>query len=194
MELPFQSPLGKPRRQIRFRNLRNINPDTMTLDLQHLSAANFSSVNESVEYYNQSLNSLLDLHAPLKPIIQSLSHAQPLGTLTGKLRRMKTAGRVLERRLKASGLTVHRLAYHEHQKAYAQSLRDVQSQYYSSHHQQHNSLHHKPPPQTPSPLHSDSTEKQCSNFAAFFKTKVDTIRSLLSSLSAPPLTNSDFKF
>ncbi|KAJ4938115.1 hypothetical protein JOQ06_002741, partial [Pogonophryne albipinna] len=66
MDMSFQSPLSKPKCKIHFRNLRNINPDTMTLDLQHLSSANFLSVNESVECYNQSLNSLLDLHASLK--------------------------------------------------------------------------------------------------------------------------------
>ncbi|KAF3851428.1 hypothetical protein F7725_013200 [Dissostichus mawsoni] len=41
-----------------------------------------------------------------------------------------------------------------------------------------------------SPLHSDSTEKQCGNFAAFFKNKV-AIRSLLSSPSAPPVPTAD---
>ncbi|KAJ4946635.1 hypothetical protein JOQ06_024298 [Pogonophryne albipinna] len=144
MELSFQSPLSMPNRQIRFRNLRNINPNTMTLDLQHLSSANFSS-----------------------------------------------------RRLKASGLTVHRLADREHQKAYAQSLRDARSQYYSSlinnstgnSKQLFSTINHLLKPQ--SPLHSDSTEKQCSNFAAFFTNKVDTIRSLLSSPSAPPVTTAD---
>ncbi|KAJ4929265.1 hypothetical protein JOQ06_004876 [Pogonophryne albipinna] len=148
-----------PKRQIRFRNLRNINPDTMTLDLQHLSSANFSSA-----YYNQSLNSLLDLHAPLKTRMVTFSRSAPW--YTGKLRRMKTAGRVLERRLKASGLTVHRLAYREHQKAYAQSLRDAGSQYYSSlinnstgnSKQLFSTINHLLKPH--SPLHSDSTEKQ----------------------------------
>ncbi|KAF3844521.1 hypothetical protein F7725_007684, partial [Dissostichus mawsoni] len=167
------SPLSKPKRQIRFRNLRNINSDTMTLDLQHLSSANFSSVNESVEYYNQSLNSLPDLHAPLKTRMVTFSRSAPW--YTGELRRMKTAGPVLERRLKASGLTC---------------LRDARSEYYSSiinnstgnSKQLFSTINHLLKPQTP--LHSDSTEKQCSNFAAFFKTKVDTIRSLLSSPSS----------
>ncbi|KAJ4934778.1 hypothetical protein JOQ06_007560 [Pogonophryne albipinna] len=167
MELFFQSPLSKPKRQIRFRNLRNINPDTMTLDLQHLSSANFSSVNESVAYYNESLNSLLDLHAPLKTRMVTFSRSAPW--YTGELRRIKTAGRVLERRLKASELTVHRLAYREHQKAYAQSLRDARSQYYSSiinnstgnSKQLFSTINHLLKPQ--SPLHSDSTEKQSWN-------------------------------
>ncbi len=44
---------------------------------------------------------------------------------------MKEAGRVLERHLKVTGLTVHRQAYREHQKAYAKSLKDARSRYYS---------------------------------------------------------------
>ncbi|KAJ4940927.1 hypothetical protein JOQ06_027217 [Pogonophryne albipinna] len=116
---------------------------------------------------------------------------------TGELRRMKTAGCVFERRLKDSRLTVHRLAYREHQKAYAQSLRDARSQYYSSiinnstgnSKQLISTINHLLKPQ--SPLHSDSTEKQCKNFAAFFINKVDTIRSILSSPSAPPVPTAD---
>ncbi|KAF3842855.1 hypothetical protein F7725_001704 [Dissostichus mawsoni] len=81
----------------------------------------------------------------------------------------------------------------EHQKAYAQSLRDARSQYYSiiinnstgNSKQLFSTINHLLKPQ--SPLHSESTEKQCSNFAAFFKNKVDTIRSILSSPSAPPI-------
>ncbi|KAJ4942987.1 hypothetical protein JOQ06_005499, partial [Pogonophryne albipinna] len=82
-------------------------------------------------------------------------------------------------------------------KAYAQSLRDARSQYYSSlinnstgnSKQLFSTINHLLKPQ--SPLHSDSTEKQCSNFAAFFTNKVYTIRSLLSSPSAPPVTTAD---
>lgn len=45
MELPLLLPHTKPKRQIRFRNLKNINPDTMTSDLQHLSTITPTSVN-----------------------------------------------------------------------------------------------------------------------------------------------------
>ena len=73
----------------------------------------------------------------------------------------------------------------------------AQSQYYSSiinnstgnSKQLFSTINHLLKPQ--SPLHSDSTEKQCSNFAAFFKNKVDTIRSILSSPSAPPVPTAD---
>lgn len=109
--------------------MKNIDPDTLKMDLQLLSSANLSSVSESVDFYNKSLSSLLDLHAPLKSKTVTFLRSAPW--YTGELRKMKTAGRVLERRLKASGLTVHRQVYREHQKAYAQSLRDTRSQFYS---------------------------------------------------------------
>ncbi|KAM3870716.1 uncharacterized protein ACN63O_004795 [Diretmus argenteus] len=66
MELPFPSPHTKPKRQIHFRKVKNINPVAMTLDLQHLSSgsADFPSVTEAVDFYNHSLRKLLDFHAP----------------------------------------------------------------------------------------------------------------------------------
>ncbi|KAF0039295.1 hypothetical protein F2P81_007530 [Scophthalmus maximus] len=67
MELPFPSTHTKPKRQIHFRKLKNINADALALDLQFLSSGStdFLSVADSVDFYNQSLSSLLDLHAPL---------------------------------------------------------------------------------------------------------------------------------
>ncbi|KAJ8369327.1 hypothetical protein SKAU_G00093550 [Synaphobranchus kaupii] len=181
MELPFLSPHTKPKRQIRFRNLKKINPDTMTSDLQHLSSANFSSASESVDFYNNSLRSPLDFHAPVKTRAVTFSRSAPW--FTCELREMKAAGRVLERRLKASGLTVHRLAYREHQKAYSKSLRDARSQFYSNiisnspgnSKQLFSTINHLLKPQTPS--HTGTTEEQCNNFIVFFSTKIDTIRS-----------------
>lgn len=129
MELPFLPPHSKPKRQISFRNIKNIDPDTLTLDLQHLSSANLSSASESVTFYNNSLCRLLDLHAPIKTKTVSFVRSAPW--YTSELRTMKTLGRVLERRFKTSALTVHRLAYREHQKAYSKSLKDARSQFFS---------------------------------------------------------------
>lgn len=100
---------------------------------------------------------------------------------------MKTDGRVLKRRLKVSGLTVHWQAYREHQKAHANYLTDVRSQFYSNiinnshgNSKQHfSTINHILKPQTYS--HSEATEERCNNFITFFRQKVDTIRSLLSS-------------
>ncbi len=111
MELPLSSSYTKDKRQICFRDLKNINLDTLTIDLQHLSSVDFSSVTESVDFYNQSLSSLLDFHAPIRTRTVTFSRSAPWYTY--ELRKKKTAGRVLERRFMASGLTVHRQAYRE---------------------------------------------------------------------------------
>lgn len=106
MKLPILYPLDKPKRQISFRNLKNINPNSLTFDLQHLSSVNFQTVTDSVNFYNASLSSLLDLHAPVKTGTVTFTLSAPW--YTSKLREMKKAGRVLERRFKVSGLTVHK--------------------------------------------------------------------------------------
>ncbi|RXN09313.1 E3 ubiquitin- ligase TRIM39-like isoform X1 [Labeo rohita] len=51
---------------------------------------------------------------------------------TSDLRKMKASGRALERRYNASGLTVHKLAYRDHQKAYLKSIKEARSQYNSN--------------------------------------------------------------
>ncbi|XP_058644458.1 uncharacterized protein LOC131547799 [Onychostoma macrolepis] len=112
---------------------------------------------------------------------------------------MKAAGRVLERRLKVTGLNVHRQAYREHQKAYAKSLRDARSRFYSgiinnspgNSKQLFSTIDQILKPQTHPLL--EATKERCDSFITFFRTKVDTIRSPLSSSSALPALNADFQ-
>ncbi|KAJ4925218.1 hypothetical protein JOQ06_017953, partial [Pogonophryne albipinna] len=81
-------------------------------------------------------------------------------------------------------------AYRDHQNAYAKSLRDTWSKFYSAiiNNSPGNSkllfstINHLLKPQTP--LHKDTTEEQCDNFITFFRKKVETIRSLLSNSAA----------
>ncbi|KAM3583200.1 uncharacterized protein V6R79_009203 [Siganus canaliculatus] len=115
MELPFSSPLFKPKRQISFRNIKNIKHDIFAQDLHYLSSTVLPSVSEAVDFYNNSLSSLLDLHAPTKT--RSVTFARSAPWFTCELRQLKATGRVLERRFKATGLTVHKLAFKTHQKA-----------------------------------------------------------------------------
>ncbi|KAJ7986679.1 hypothetical protein DPEC_G00342400 [Dallia pectoralis] len=102
------------------------------MDFHSLSSGstNLVSVEDSVDVYNHSLHRLLDLHAPITSGSVSLTWSAPWYTC--ELRKMKAAVRVLERRLKGSGLTVHKQAYREHQSAYAEALRVVRSKHYSS--------------------------------------------------------------
>ncbi|GLD64239.1 uncharacterized protein AKAME5_001579300 [Lates japonicus] len=113
---------------------------------------------------------------------------------TTELQRMKTAGCVLEWCFKASGLTVHKQAFREHQKVYAKSLKVARFQFYSNiinnnpgnSKQIFSTISHLLKPSTIS--HSDATEEKCNNFINFFKNKIVTIRSLLSSPSSPSAT------
>ncbi len=175
MELPLPCSLPKEKRQMCFRNLKKINLDSLAIDLQHLSSADFSSVIESVDFYNRSLSSLLDLHAPVRTRTVTFSRSAPW--FTCELRKMKEAGRVLEWRLKVTGLTVHRQSYKEHQKAYAKSFRDARSRFYSgiinnspgNSKQLFSTINHILQPQAHP--HLESTKERCDSFILFFLEK-----------------------
>jgi len=125
MELAFSSPHTKLTQQIHFKNLKNVNMDALALDLQLLSSGStdFLSGADLLDSYNQSLSRLLDLHPPITSRSVSFSCSAPWYTY--ELCKMNTAGRVIEQLLKASRLTVHKQAYREHRKVYAESLRDA---------------------------------------------------------------------
>ena len=173
----------KPKRQIHFRNLKSVNPDTMTLDLHHIPSAKFTSADESVDFFNRTLSSILDLHAPVETRTVTFTRTAPW--FTPELRTMKAAGRVFERRAAKSELTVHKEAYQEHQKAYSKSLGKTRSQFYSNiinknpgnSKQLFSTINQLLKPQTHS--HTDITEEQC------------TIRSLFSSSHALSVPTAD---
>lgn len=110
MEVPFPSTHTKPKCQIHFRNLKNIDSDTLTMDLQHLLSTNTSSVSEC------RVASWVSTH--LSKV--GLSRSAPW--FTSELQRMMA----LERWYEASGLTVHKSAYRGHQRSYSKSLREAQ--------------------------------------------------------------------
>lgn len=118
----------------------------------------------------------MEVHAPLKTRTVTFAHSAPW--FKDDMRKMKTAGQVLERRSIKSGLTVHRLAYTEHQKNYSRVLNAARSQF------------------IPTPLialktllqsqaltlANNNTKEQCNKFILYFTTKVE---GLLSSLGMP---------
>lgn len=109
---------------------------------------------------------------------------------TCELQKLKTVGRALEWRGTASGLTVHRLAFEDHQKAYANSLKDTRSNFYSTiinscpgySKQLFSTINLLLKPQ--SQTHAEYSEEQCNKFLSFFKAKIDTIHSHLSKYPA----------
>ena len=191
MALTFVLPTIRPKRQMSFRNWKSIDSATMTMDLQLITCPASASVDELVELYNTSLSSVFDLHAPVKTREVNFSRSAPW--FTHELRKIKTAGRVLERRYRHSGLTVHKLAFREHQRAYSNSLKDARSQFYSSlinknpgnSKQLFTTINHLLKPQPSSS--TEATEEQCNSFIDFFRSKVNNIRSLMS--SSPSATN-----
>ena len=193
MAFTFMLPTTTLRRQMSFRNWKKIDAATMSMDLQLITCPASASADELVEIYNTSLSSVFDLHAPVKSRIVNFSRSAPW--FTHELRKMKTAGRVLERRCRHSGLTVHKLAFREHQKAYSNSLKDARSQFYSSlinenpgnSKQLFSTIKHLLKPQPSSS--TEATEEQCNSFIDFFRSKVDSIRSEMS--SSPSLLPSD---
>ena len=149
-----------------------------------------------MEIYNKTLCNILDLHSPVRTRTVSFSCSTPW--FTGELRKMKTTGHALERRYKASELTVHKHSYQEHQRAYSNFLREAWwSQFYSNiikenpgnSKQLFSTINHLLKPQTAQ--HIETTEEQCNNFMAFFSSKVDTINFLSGCLSTLPILTLD---
>lgn len=83
----------KPKGQIHFKNLKNINHDILSLDLQQISSAKFSSASDFVDFYNKIMRSVLVLHSPVKT--RMITFAQSAPGFTQELRKMKTDGHVL---------------------------------------------------------------------------------------------------
>ncbi|CAJ1074281.1 hypothetical protein D5F01_LYC19107 [Xyrichtys novacula] len=127
---PLPSPLTKPQRLIAFRNFKNIDSTSLSQHLQLLSPPPNTSLTDLMDYYNHNLHSILDFHAPLKTRTVTFTRSAPW--FTEELRRLKRTGRVLERAYVTSGLTVHKLAYQEHRRRYANEPSKARSAHYSN--------------------------------------------------------------
>ena len=174
----------KPTRQIHFRKIKDINLEHLSDDFHKLTTfAQNSTLQGLVDHYNTGLQQTLDAHAPLRTRTVSFTRSAPW--YTGALRRQKAAGRVLERRYTASGLTVHKNAYREHQKSYAKSLGQARSQYYSNvisnspgnSAQLFKTVNHLLRP--PNLTQNSNTEDHCNKFLDYFISKIQNIRSAL---------------
>ncbi|KAJ8014669.1 hypothetical protein DPEC_G00018060 [Dallia pectoralis] len=135
--------------------------------------------------------STLDLHAPVKTRTVTFCRSAPWYTV--ELRQLKAAGRAIERRYKATGLTVHKLGYQEHQKDYSKALKETHSHFYSNvirnnpgnSKQLFSTINDLLKPQI-TPL-TEATDEHCNNFLAF-KAKIDSIHSFSGSSRLPTVT------
>lgn len=66
LDLKVLPPLTKSKRCMCVQNWKIIDPASLSDDIWNLSPPASSSVDETVEFYNQSLSSVLDLYAPIK--------------------------------------------------------------------------------------------------------------------------------
>lgn len=96
MALTFSLPIIRPKRQISFRNWKQLNPISIMGDLQpHINYPVTKTVEGLVEHYNTSLSSVFDLHAPVRTREVNFECCAPW--FTQELRQIKTKGRILER-------------------------------------------------------------------------------------------------
>ncbi|KAG2459235.1 TLK1 kinase, partial [Polypterus senegalus] len=117
---------------------------------------------------------------------------------TPELRQIKRAGRALERSYRKTGLTVHKLAFRDHQKAYSKSLKDAQGQFYSNQinknignsKQLFATINQLMEPQQPS-FSTPVTKEHCNSFIDFFRSKIYNIRSLMPGPHVPPMPASN---
>lgn len=190
MAFTFQLPTTRLKRQMSFRNWKHIDQNSMTADLKQISCPAISTVDELVDHYNASLSSVFDLHAPIKTREVTFVCSAPW--YTQELRRMKMAGRALERHYRKSGLTVHKLAFRDHQRTYFKSLKDARCQFYSNQINKNTgnskqlfaTISHFLEPQKPSS--TEVTKERCNNFIDFFRSKISNIRSLMPGSYPPP--------
>ena len=139
-----------------------------------------SSPTDMVHLYNSTLTSALDSLAPVRTRKASFLRSSPW--FNDELRQMKAKGRQLERRWRKDGLTVHRLAFRDHQKDYADAMRAARAAHYSTiiadgvgnPRTLFSTIDLLLNPINSGP--STTTPELCNRFATFFKTKVDDIR------------------
>ena len=80
--------------------------------------------------YNAHLSHTLNQFAPLKTHNVTFLRSAPW--YTPELRKLKAAGRQLERLSKKTGLTVHMQAYKDHVLAYKEALNEAKSMHYTT--------------------------------------------------------------
>ncbi|CAM4683625.1 unnamed protein product [Leuciscus chuanchicus] len=132
--LAVPEPLHRQRnsRSITYRNTKNITTAALldTLNSKSIMEPLDVCIDNLVLLYNTHLADSFNFLAPLKTRIVSFTHSAPW--FTPELRKMKAAGRQLERLSRKTGLTVHALAYSDHVSTYKESLNQAKTMYYTT--------------------------------------------------------------
>ena len=175
------------RREVCYRKLKSIDIGKLREDIENSPLADPVSVsgdlNDLICQYNTVLSELLEKHAPLKKRMITLRPAAPW--YTDAIRTEKRKRRKLERRWRASGLTVHRELYVDQCKLVNKCIFDAKMGYYSALIEENDSdpkklfsnfdkvLHRKAERKF---SHSDDVKSLANAFADYFTTKISNIR------------------
>ncbi len=118
-------------RTITFRNIKNIELSLFSNEVDNLlNTDGLLSLDELTSYYNDQLQNVLDVVAPVRTRIVSFAHTAPW--YTSELRLLKAKGRQLERLYMRSGLTVHKEMYDHHIRDYKDALSTAKTNYYAN--------------------------------------------------------------
>jgi exonuclease III len=171
--------------QKQFRQIKKIDIDAFCLDIQQspLVQNRITNLNELVETYNEVLKKTLDKHAPLVSRNTVIRDQSPW--FTDAIKSAKTERRKLERKWRASKLTIHQDMYKECHKKVKNLCIQAKSEYYCNKieeagedqkklYQIANTLMHKKQVKL-LPTHA-SDKDLADKFADFFSEKIDKIR------------------
>ncbi|KAE8288336.1 hypothetical protein D5F01_LYC12203 [Larimichthys crocea] len=182
--------ISKQPRLISLRNIKNINPATLTACINSSclpDIQNLSTPDDLVSHYNTGLLNILNTLAPLKTRTVSFTVSAPW--FTPALRLMKAKGRQLERLHRKTGLTIHKEMYNNHMSLYKDSITSTKTHYYSGiiTANQGNSktlfslLNNITQPQDSLPSHCYTTTF-CNSIMSFFTEKIKNIHQQLGSI------------
>lgn len=180
----------KPPRNISFRNIKDIQMDSLSSCIATLTPDSSSTPDDLVTLYNNGLTNILNSLAPVKS--RSVSFTRSAPWFTPDLRSMKAKKRQLERLLRKTGLTIHKDMYLAHLSHYKDSISNAKSQYYSglicSHAGNTKTLFSvfnriiQPPHSLPPHLYSSDT---CNSLLLFFNEKINKIHQHLGPSTSP---------
>ncbi|KAJ8375898.1 hypothetical protein SKAU_G00064780 [Synaphobranchus kaupii] len=196
---PLPSPHHSTKRSISFRNIKSVNPLTLSQLISSAlppDSAPPSSPDDYAILLDTILSDSLNSMAPWKTITVSFTTSSPW--YTSELRTMKQTGRQLERLYKKTHLTVHAEAYKQHISSYRDALLAAKSAHYST---LINSTNRNPrilfstvktllqPPDNNPPSSTDL----CNSFLHSFNNKISQINtsltaSITNSFTPPPPT------
>ncbi len=122
---------NKLSRTITFCNIKNIDLSVSSNAIDNLlNTVGLLSLKELTSHYNDQLQNVLDVVAPVRTWIVSFVHTAPW--YTPELCLLKAKGRQLEQLYMRSGLIVHKEMFDHHIRDYKDALSTAKTNYYAN--------------------------------------------------------------